>query len=79
MANRHRPRRRGGGLARGANQPAWQKNALFVVGIVGLGYETVIQHIDRPYLLGVFGSLLGLPLFTGRDAGSQSDDDEDDD
>ena len=41
--------------------------ALFAVAIGGVIYETVIVHVDRPYLLGLFGAMLGIPAVTQRD------------
>lgn len=40
---------------------------LFVGGLAGVIFETVGEQVDRPYLLAVFGTMMGLPLFTGRD------------
>lgn len=41
--------------------------ALLLFGMAGVAYETLVEHIDRPYLLGVFGACLGLPAFFRTD------------
>lgn len=41
---------------------------LFTVGLMGIAYETVVEHADRPTLLLMFGAMVGLPSFLGRDA-----------
>lgn len=43
---------------------ATRENILFFAGLVGLTYETVWEHIDRPWLLGLFAGMLGLNVFT---------------
>ena len=40
---------------------------LFVVGLLGVIYETVLEQVDRPALLALFGGMLGLPVFLSRD------------
>lgn len=40
---------------------------LFVAGLGGIIFETVAEQIDRPYLLAVFGTMMGLPLFIRKD------------
>lgn len=50
----------------------WQKRIrdalLFVVGLAGLYHETVMQTgPERPWLLAVFGYLLGLPALSRFD------------
>lgn len=40
---------------------------LFVFGLVGVTYETVVSHVDRPSLLFVFGACIGLPAFLRSD------------
>jgi hypothetical protein len=37
---------------------------LFTAGLLGVLYQTVVEHIDRPVLLAL---LMGLPVFLGRD------------
>lgn len=44
---------------------------LFFVGIAGVGYETLAEHADRPYLLALFGGMLGLPWIVDLDRRSQ--------
>lgn len=36
---------------------------LFFAGLVGVGYETVFEHSDRPTLLLLFAAMIGLPVF----------------
>jgi hypothetical protein len=41
--------------------PTVQRYALLFFGLVGVGYETVVDRLhDRPYLLVLFGGMLGL-------------------
>ena len=40
---------------------------LFVSGLLGIGYETIFQHAERPTLLILFGSMAGLPTFLHQD------------
>ena len=40
---------------------------LFVGGMLGVIYETVLEQVDRPTLLALFGGMLGLPVFLRRD------------
>lgn len=40
---------------------------LFGVGILGIVYETVVVHGDRPTLLVLFGAMVGLPAFLRTD------------
>lgn len=50
---------------------------LFLGGMSGTGYETIAEHIDRPWLLGVFVAMMGLPhaFRVGRDDNGPSDGD----
>lgn len=41
---------------------------LFVVGLLGVAHETFIQNAERPTLLLLFGAMVGLPAFIGKDA-----------
>lgn len=52
--------------------PTWLTRdlVLFVAGLLGIGYETVFEHFDRPTLLIIFGSMSGLPLFLRVDEGT---------
>lgn len=40
---------------------------LFVAGLLGIGYETLLEDVDRPALLALFGGMIGLPWFLRRD------------
>lgn len=40
---------------------------LFCAGLLGVLYQTVVEHADRPVLLALFGAMMGLPVFLGRD------------
>jgi hypothetical protein len=40
--------------------PTVQRYVLMLCGLAGVGYETVIDKVDRPYLLVLFGGMLGL-------------------
>lgn len=40
---------------------------LFVFGLAGIAYETVVVHVDRPTLLVLFGACIGLPAFLHKD------------
>lgn len=46
---------------------------LFLGGLVGTAYETIVAEVDRPSLLAVFAGMMGLPLFLRRD---ERDDDQ---
>lgn len=49
---------------------------LFVGGFAGVIYETLVEQVDRPALLAVFGGMLGLPVFLRRDEREQQDEDQ---
>lgn len=40
---------------------------LFIGGLIGVAYVTLIDQTDRPTLLILFGAMLGLPLFLRTD------------
>ncbi len=40
--------------------PVVQRYLLLFGGLMGVGYETVIDKIERPYLLVMFGGMMGL-------------------
>lgn len=40
---------------------------LFLGGLAGVANETFAAHAERPYLLVIFASMMGLPLFLRRD------------
>lgn len=43
-------------------------SVLFVVGILGIAHETLVQSgIERPVLLALFAAMTGLPLFLRAD------------
>lgn len=35
----------------------------FVVGIAGIVWQTVIEHTDRPLLLALFATMIGVPAY----------------
>lgn len=39
---------------------------LFIGGAAGVAYETVWEHVDRPWLLMLFAGMLGLPAVFPR-------------
>lgn len=41
---------------------------LFLAGLAGIGYETIIDKADKPTLIIAFVGMMGLPLFTKPDA-----------
>jgi len=49
---------------------------LFIVGILGIIYETGFDNIDRPSLLVVFSAMIGLPAFLHQDEARQPHDDD---
>lgn len=40
----------------------WRENTRFFAGLAGLAYEMVVEHSDRPVLLGVFAAMIGLDV-----------------
>ena len=40
---------------------------LFIGGFLGVAYETLLEQVDRPALLALFGGMMGLPVFLRRD------------
>lgn len=40
---------------------------LFIGGLAGVAYVTLVDNTDRPTLLIMFGAMLGLPLFLRSD------------
>lgn len=36
---------------------------LFAVGVAGIVWSTVIEEVDRPYLLAIFAACVGLPTY----------------
>ena len=51
----------------GSTLRAIRSGVLFVVGIAGIAYETLVEHIERPTLLILFAAMIGLPAFLGLD------------
>lgn len=44
-----------------------RSTVLFVGGLAGVAYVTLVDNTDRPTLLIMFGAMLGLPLFLRSD------------
>lgn len=42
-----------------------RENIRFVAGLAGLGFEMIVEHSDRPILLGVFAAMIGLDVIAG--------------
>lgn len=40
---------------------------LFILGLAGIGWETLAQGAEKPTLLIVFGAMVGLPAFLRTD------------
>lgn len=36
---------------------------LFLIGVAGIVWSTVIEQVDRPYLLAIFAGCVGLPTY----------------
>lgn len=45
---------------------------LFIGGLVGAAYVTVVDQTERPTLLILFAAMMGLPLFLRNDEKNQS-------
>jgi hypothetical protein len=46
----------------------WTRDrAIFLTGLAGVIYETLVSEAERPALLVLFASMLGLPAFLRRD------------
>jgi hypothetical protein len=54
----------------------WQQPITFLGGMAILGYETLVEKADRPYLLGVAAMMIGLPIALGLDRIKQNRDDD---
>lgn len=48
-----------------------RNTVLFIVGLLGVAHETLIEHTDRPTLLLLFGAMIGLPVFIRQDEKKQ--------
>jgi hypothetical protein len=61
----------------------WTRDRIiFITGLLGVGYETLVTHGERPALLVLFASMLGLPAFLKKDdakADEEKKPDDDDD
>lgn len=57
--------------------PTWLTRdlVLFVFGLGGIVYETIVDHTDRPTLLILFGAMVGLPAFLHTDERRNKKDD----
>lgn len=44
-----------------------RNTVLFVVGLLGVAHETLINNVDRPTLLLLFAAMIGLPAFINQD------------
>lgn len=42
-----------------------RENVRFAAGLAGLAYEMIVEHSDRPVLLGVFAAMIGLDVVAG--------------
>jgi len=40
---------------------------IFVAGLAIAGYETLVEQVDRPWLLALAASMLGLPVLLRKD------------
>jgi hypothetical protein len=49
---------------------------IFVIGIVGILHEIFLSVTDRPYLIILFGAMIGLPAFLRIDERGRVDDEE---
>jgi hypothetical protein len=56
------------------NQQSWtsifnvvRDPLLFIGGLLGTGYETIVQKVDRPSLLALYAGMMGLPAVLGAD------------
>lgn len=49
---------------------------LFVIGLLGVAHETLVNDADRPTLLLLFAAMIGLPAFIGKDAKAVKEDEK---
>lgn len=49
-----------------------RSNVTFVLGVVGLVYETVVKDTERPVLIALFGTLVGAPVWLKVDKAALS-------
>lgn len=45
-----------------------RNTTLFIVGLLGVAHETLLNDADRPTLLLLFAAMIGLPAFISQDA-----------
>jgi hypothetical protein len=45
---------------------------MFAAALAGTAYEAIIRDGDRPFLLTLYASMMGLPLIVGRGNGGGS-------
>jgi hypothetical protein len=46
----------------------WTRDRIiFITGLAGVAYETLVTNAERPALLVLFASMLGLPAFLKKD------------
>lgn len=55
----------------------WMPTLIKAVALVGVGYETLGEDFDRPYLLALFGAMLGIGEVV-QAAASRGKEDKDD-
>ena len=51
----------------GSTLRAIRSTVLFVLGIAGIAYETLVDKTERPTLLILFAAMIGLPAFLNLD------------
>ncbi len=44
-----------------------RNTTLFIVGLLGVAHETLLNDADRPTLLLLFAAMIGLPAFIIKD------------
>lgn len=47
--------------------PPLRDAILFVSGLMGVAHETLVSKVERPWLLALFGAMMGLPAFLNID------------
>jgi hypothetical protein len=54
-----------------SNKPVWQRitrdGVVFTAGLIGVFHETAIREVERPTLLILFATMIGLPAFLRSD------------
>ena len=55
------------------NMKRLRENIRFLGGIIGLCYEMIIEHSDRPALLAVFAAMIGVDVIV-TNIGPRGDD-----